>query len=89
MIENTKCNICLIGSGGVGTIAAVVLEKSGQAKVTAVLRSRYEIVKENGWDIDSVDHGILRGWRPSRGTLNSVISTLLLETDRSSCEHSP
>jgi ketopantoate reductase len=69
MIENPKYNICLIGSGGVGTIVAVVLEKSGQAKVTAVLRSRYEIVKEKGWDIDSVDHGVLRGWRPSGGTV--------------------
>ena len=68
MSEKEKYNICLIGSGGVGTIAAVVLEKSGRAKVTAIIRSRYNIVKEKGWDIDSVDHGMLRGWRPSRGT---------------------
>ena len=68
MSEKEKYNICLIGSGGVGTIAAVVLKKSERTNVTAILRSRYNIVKEKGWDIDSVDHGMLRGWRPSRGT---------------------
>ncbi len=67
MKEGEKLNICLIGSGGVGTIAAVVLEKSGGANVTAVLRSKYSIVKEKGWDIESVDHGVLTGWKPSRG----------------------
>ncbi|KAH9219812.1 ketopantoate reductase PanE/ApbA C terminal-domain-containing protein [Leptodontidium sp. 2 PMI_412] len=61
-------NICLVGSGGVGTIAAVVLEKSGRARVTVVLRSSYEVVNEKGFDIESVDHGDLMGWKPSRAT---------------------
>jgi len=65
--EAPKFNVCLVGSGGVGTIGSVVLEKSGRAKVTAVLRSKYEAVRERGWDIESVDHGVLKGWRPSRG----------------------
>jgi ketopantoate reductase len=60
-------NICLVGSGGVGTIAALVLEKSGRARVTAVLRSKFDIVNEQGWDIESVDHGRLKNWKPSRG----------------------
>lgn len=60
-------NIILIGSGGVGTIAALVLSKSGKATVTTVLRSTYNIVRAEGWHIDSVDHGILRGWKPDRG----------------------
>ena len=60
-------NICLVGSGGVCTVAAVVREKSCRAKVTAVLRSKYDIINEKGWDIESIDHKILRGWRPSRG----------------------
>lgn len=60
--------ICLVGCGGVGTIAALVLEKSGRAKVTAVLRSSYEIVSQKGWDIESVDHGPREGWRPARGS---------------------
>lgn len=66
-------NICLVGSGGVGTIASLVLEKSGRAKVTAVLRSRYAIVKEKGWNIDSTDHGKLDGWRPFRGVFHPTI----------------
>lgn len=62
-------NVCLVGSGGVGTIATVVLEKSNRANVTTVLRSSYTIVNERGWDITSVDHGSLKGWKPSRGQL--------------------
>ncbi|KAG4437757.1 hypothetical protein IFR05_006742 [Cadophora sp. M221] len=59
-------NICLVGGGGVGTIAAVVLEKSGRARVTVVLRGSYGVVSERGFDIESVDHGDLMGWKPSR-----------------------
>ncbi|KAJ0415909.1 ketopantoate reductase PanE/ApbA C terminal-domain-containing protein [Aspergillus carlsbadensis] len=59
-------NICLIGAGGVGTIAAYVLESSQRARVTAVLRSNYTAVHEHGFDIDSVDHGHVTGWKPHR-----------------------
>jgi len=73
-------NVCLVGSGGVGTIAAVVLEKSGKARVTAVLRSKFEVVNEHGWDIESVDHGRLKNWKPSRGKPkpNPVVELLLI-----------
>jgi ketopantoate reductase len=67
-------NICLVGSGGVGTIAAVVLEKSGRARVTAVLRSKFDIVNEHGWDIESVDHGRLKNWKPSRSEFDVLQS---------------
>ncbi|KAJ9629082.1 hypothetical protein H2204_009022 [Knufia peltigerae] len=59
-------NVCLIGAGGVGTIAAYVLEKSQRCRVTAVLRSNYTVVRDHGFDIDSVDHGQIRGWKPHR-----------------------
>ncbi|KAL3462742.1 ketopantoate reductase PanE/ApbA C terminal-domain-containing protein [Aspergillus heterothallicus] len=59
-------NVCLIGAGGVGTIAAYVLENSHRARVTAVLRSNYDAVVENGFDIDSVDHGRITGWKPHK-----------------------
>jgi ketopantoate reductase len=59
-------NILIIGLGGVGTIAAFVLEKSGEAKVTAVLRSNYDAVAAEGFNIDSVDHGKIQKWRPSK-----------------------
>lgn len=60
-------NIILVGSGGVGTIAALTLSKSGKARITTVLRSKYEVVNAQGWDIDSVDHGTIKGWRSDRG----------------------
>ncbi len=49
--------VCVVGGGGVGTMAAYVLEKSQRARVTAILRSNYALVKERGFDIDSIDHG--------------------------------
>lgn len=60
-----KSNILLVGSGGVGTIASVALEHSKLAEVTSVLRSDYEKVKEHGFEIQSIDHGNLVGWKPS------------------------
>jgi len=67
--ESQGVKICLVGSGGVGTIASVVLEKSSEVEVTVVLRTKYTQVLEKGWDIESCDHGTLKGWRPSRSTL--------------------
>ena len=66
-------NICLIGCGGIGTIASLVLEKSKRAKVTAVLRSNYDLVLEKGLDIDSIDHGKLVGWKPSASKYPSPV----------------
>ncbi|KAL4784441.1 ketopantoate reductase PanE/ApbA C terminal-domain-containing protein [Aspergillus varians] len=66
MTSNPPYQICLIGSGGVGTIASVVLAKSTLAHVTCVLRSKYDYVLQHGWDIASIDHGKLPGWKPHR-----------------------
>lgn len=60
-------NIILIGSGGVGTIAALVLSNSGRARVTTVLRSKYDYVNAHGWNINSIDHGVIKGWKSDRG----------------------
>ncbi|KAH8886187.1 6-phosphogluconate dehydrogenase C-terminal domain-like protein [Thozetella sp. PMI_491] len=68
---DSKARVLLIGSGGVGTIAAVNLEAGGLASVVAVLRSNYQVVKERGFSITSVDHGTLIGWRPTK-IVNSV-----------------
>jgi ketopantoate reductase len=62
-----KAEILLVGSGGVGTIAALNLEKGGLARVTAVLRSNYEKVVNYGFHIKSCDHGEIQNWRPSQG----------------------
>lgn len=66
-----KLNILLVGSGGVGTIASIGLEKGGFAHVTSVLRSDYQKVSADGFSVNSVDHGKLVGWKPS-AVVNSV-----------------
>lgn len=65
-----KRRVLVVGSGGVGTMVCVALERSGMASVTAVLRSNYEKVLQRGFEIDSIDHGKLSGWRPSSGMQN-------------------
>jgi len=67
MGSTAKKNILLVGGGAVGTIAAVNLEHGGLAAVTAVLRSNYSAVETKGFTIDSVDHGRLDSWRPTKG----------------------
>lgn len=66
-----KKNVLLIGGGAVGTIAAVNLEHGGLAEVTAVLRSNYGVVAEKGFTIDSIDHGKLKAWRPTKSTFSA------------------
>ncbi|EER44551.1 2-dehydropantoate 2-reductase [Histoplasma capsulatum var. duboisii H88] len=58
-------HVLVVGAGGVGTMACVALERSGRAKITAVLRSNYRHVLEHGFKIDSIDHGTLTSYRPS------------------------
>ncbi|KAH0829864.1 hypothetical protein AYO21_10172 [Fonsecaea monophora] len=60
-----KARVLLVGSGGIGTMTAVNLEKGGLATVAAVLRSNYKVVNDAGFTIDSCDHGKFSGWKPS------------------------
>lgn len=60
-----KANCLLIGCGGIGTIAALNLERGGLATVSAVLRSNYAHVVKHGFSIESVDHGNVQEFRPS------------------------
>lgn len=60
-----KKNVLLVGGGSVGVIAALNLESGGHATVTAVLRSNFQAVKENGYSIESCDHGSVKSWRPT------------------------
>jgi ketopantoate reductase len=69
MPDSRKKSVLIIGGGSVGAIAAVNLEVGGLAAVTVVLRSNYSTVKESGYKIESCDHGVLEGWRPSTGML--------------------
>ena len=62
-----KANVLVLGGGAVGAIAALNLEVGRLAEVTAVLRSNFKAVDEHGYIIESVDHGKLTGWRPTKG----------------------
>ncbi|KAJ5304265.1 uncharacterized protein N7443_003925 [Penicillium atrosanguineum] len=66
MTVSDKAQVLLVGCGGVGVIAALNLESSGRAAVTAVLRSNYSKVVSEGFHIQSCDHGKIHGWRPSK-----------------------
>ena len=69
----SKARVLIIGTGGVGTMAAYALESGGKARVTAVMRSNYAAVQKNGISIDSMEHGHnIRGWRPSESTYNRL-----------------
>jgi 2-dehydropantoate 2-reductase len=52
-----KARVLLIGSGSVGTIAAHALEAGRKAAVSIVCRSNYDVVKREGFSIDSIEHG--------------------------------
>jgi ketopantoate reductase len=68
-MADKKKSVLIVGGGAVGAIAAVNLEVGGLATVTIVLRSNYNVVKDNGYTIESCDHGKLNGWKPSVGML--------------------
>ena len=53
-------------------MASYALETGGKAEVTSILRSNFEAVQQNGFDIDSVEHGKgIKGFRPTQ-MLNKV-----------------
>ncbi|OBA20307.1 2-dehydropantoate 2-reductase [Metschnikowia bicuspidata var. bicuspidata NRRL YB-4993] len=58
--------ILLVGSGGVGTIASFTLDSCSDVEVTTVVRSDYVTVAANGYKIESVDHGNIDCYRPSK-----------------------
>ncbi|GFF25146.1 uncharacterized protein YDL144C [Aspergillus udagawae] len=66
-----KARVLLVGTGGIGTIAALNLERGGLAEVTCVLRSNYEAVINRGIEILSCEHGHIQNWRPTT-VLNAV-----------------
>lgn len=69
---SSKANTLLIGLGGIGTISALNLELGGKAAVSAVLRSHYEVVKEKGFNINSIDHGIVKGFKPTTSAFSQL-----------------
>ncbi|KAF5623587.1 2-dehydropantoate 2-reductase [Fusarium sp. NRRL 25303] len=64
-MTSPKDRVLLIGSGGIGTIAALNLERGGLAEVTSVLRSNFKVVRSKGFTIRSCQHGDIHNWRPT------------------------
>lgn len=62
-------------------MAAYNLEAGGLATVTAVLRSNFKAVSENGFTITSVDHGDIKGWKPTNSKYFFLSKILELVTD--------
>ncbi|KXT06611.1 hypothetical protein AC578_8568 [Pseudocercospora eumusae] len=61
-----KSRVLVIGTGGVGTMAAYALETGGKAEVTAICRSNYTIAATKGFEIDSLQHGHdIKGFKPT------------------------
>jgi 2-dehydropantoate 2-reductase len=55
--------ILLVGIGGVGSIAAYTLQANG-AEVSAVARSAYDVLTQDGFTIESVDYGKIENFKP-------------------------
>ncbi|KAI5966381.1 uncharacterized protein KGF55_000690 [Candida pseudojiufengensis] len=59
-----KPKVLIIGSGGVGTISALSLTHNNKSEVTLIVRSDYELIKNQGYSIDSCTYGKLKNWKP-------------------------
>ncbi|CEP22295.1 unnamed protein product [Cyberlindnera jadinii] len=57
--------VLVVGLGGVGVIAAYTLQLNADCEVSAVIKSDYEHVKSNGYELDSCDYGKIDSWRPN------------------------
>lgn len=64
MATHKRPNVLVVGSGGVGTIAALSLTLNDKADVTLVVRSDYEKIIRDGYTINSVTYGTFNNWRP-------------------------
>lgn len=61
----SKPNILVVGSGGVGAIAALALTMNNKANVTLVVRSAYQKATTEGFEIHSVTYGEFHNWKPA------------------------
>ncbi|KAL4736983.1 ketopantoate reductase PanE/ApbA C terminal-domain-containing protein [Aspergillus similis] len=63
--KQQKARVLVVGTGGIGAMCSYALDQGGKAEVTAVLRSNYDAVQKDGFEIDSVQYGRISGWRPA------------------------
>ncbi|KAL4972945.1 6-phosphogluconate dehydrogenase [Aspergillus desertorum] len=74
MTDNQQRARVLVVGADVGAMCSYALDQGGKAEVTAVLRSNYDAVEKDGFEVDSVQYGRIPGWRPAsiRKTIPSV-----------------
>lgn len=60
----TKPQVLLIGTGGIGAVVAYGIDFTGKADLGVVVRSDYSRVKESGFKVNSVDYGDIDSWKP-------------------------
>lgn len=66
MASQGKPKVLILGTGGVGMIAALNLEEvSRSAETVCLVRSNYEKAISDGYKIESVNYGNFDNWRPS------------------------
>ncbi|KAJ8700771.1 hypothetical protein PTI98_003762 [Pleurotus ostreatus] len=65
--------VLLVGFGAVGALYSLILERSGIVRVTAVARSNYGIVRDQGVHFKTKKFGEIRDWKPDR-LCNTVAS---------------
>lgn len=71
-----KSRVLLVGTGAIGTMVAFALEKGGKASVTAVLRSSFSVVDKQGFNIKSIEHGDISGWKPTSSKLLRLCTSI-------------
>ncbi|RPD62618.1 hypothetical protein L226DRAFT_532388 [Lentinus tigrinus ALCF2SS1-7] len=71
-------DVCVIGFGAIGALYAYALDKTKQARITAVCRSNFDVLQEHGLDIESDRLGNHASWKPYR-----VVRSLEEAADRS------
>lgn len=59
-----KPKVLVIGSGGVGSMTAFSLVHRDRSEVTLVVRSDYDLINANGYEINSCTYGHIRNWKP-------------------------
>lgn len=61
---STLPKVLVVGSGGVGAMAALSLSLNKKSSVTLVVRSDFDLISSSGYIIDSAIHGKITGWKP-------------------------
>lgn len=59
-------NVLVVGSGGVGAMAAFALALNKKCNVTLVVRSDFDLISSSGYTIDSAVHGKISHWKPQQ-----------------------